>query len=93
MWAFFMVLLVKGVYMLIHYKCEDCGNTKSKYYRKAKEIEDEIECDKCHEDMERQLGAPATKSTQFIDNGLQSRRVEVSSEVVEQERQKLNKDD
>ena len=87
-----MVLFIKGVSMLIHYKCEKCGNATKKYYKKSKDVIDEIECE-CGGELERQLGAPNSSSTQFIDNGLQARRVEVTSEVVEQERQKIYKDD
>ena len=78
--------------MLVKYNCEDCGATVSKYFKKAKDVPDEIECE-CGEDMERMLGAPATKSTQFVDNGLQARRVELSSEIIQQEKDKLYKDD
>jgi len=78
--------------MLIHYKCEKCEKSTSKYYRKSKDIEDEVNCE-CGDVMDRQLGAPNQNSTQFIDNGLNARKVEVSSTVVEQEKQKLYKED
>jgi len=78
--------------MLIKYKCEKCEESISKYFKKAKDIDDEIDC-KCGKKMERQLGSPFCTSTQFIDNGLQARKVEVNSVVVEQEHNKLYKDD
>lgn len=79
--------------MMIYYKCTGCENDGIKYYKKAKDILDEIECNECDGKMERILGAPNTKSTQFVDNGLQARRVEVSSDVIQQEKDKLYKDD
>lgn len=78
--------------MIIHYLCESCKETNKKYYRKAKDILSEFEC-KCGKKMERQLGAPSSNCTQIIDNGLQARQVEVSSQVVEQEKEKLYKEE
>jgi len=77
--------------MIINYKCEKCQATSAKYFKKSKEIKDDFPC-KCGSILERQLGAPNTKSTQYVDDGLHPRRVEVSSEVVEQERKKLYKE-
>ena len=89
-----MVLSSVGVMtMMVDYKCTKCENTCNKYFRKAKDVLDEIECTMCDEPMERQLGAPNTKSTQFVDNGLQARRVEVSSDIIQQEKDKLYRDD
>lgn len=79
--------------MIINYCCTGCRIDKSKYYRKSKDILEEIECPECGAVMERLLGSPRSKSTQIIDNGLQARQVEVSSDVVEQEREKLFKED
>ena len=78
--------------MLIHYLCEKCKTTEKKYYRKAKDILSEIKCE-CGDSLERQLGAPASNCTQIIDNGLQARKVEVPRHIVDQEREKLYKED
>lgn len=84
---------MKELPMMVDYECTKCDNTSSKYFRKSKDVSDEVECTECGGQMERQLGAPNTKSTQFIDNGLQARRVEVSSDIVQQEKDKLYRDD
>lgn len=72
----------------------ECDNNITKFYTKVKEVPPFLDCGQCGTGkLERQLGSPSTKSTQFIDNGVQSRRVEVSSDVVEAQRQKLYKGD
>ena len=90
-----MVYIGEEFIMMIEYVCTKCDNSSLKYYKKAKDVPDYIDCDPCKGEkvMERQLGAPNTKSTQFVDNGLQARRVEVSSDIVQQEKDKLYRDD
>lgn len=68
----------------------DCDNCITKYYKKSGDIPGFLDCGACGTGkLERELGAPATKSTQFIDNGAQARRVEVPSHIVEKEQEKL----
>lgn len=77
--------------MMIKFVCNnpDCGNNISKYYKKAKDIAPFLDCGACGVGkLERQLGAPSTKSTQFVDNGSQARKVEVMNAVVEKEQEK-----
>jgi len=78
--------------MMIKFVCNnlDCDNCITKYYKKAKDIAPFLDCGACGTGkLERTLAAPTAKSTQFIDNGSQARRVEVMQEVVEQEQDKL----
>lgn len=82
--------------MLIKFLCNnpDCGNHITKFYKTAKEISPFLDCGACGTGkLERTFAAPSSKSTQFVDNGIQSRRVEVIQEVVEQEKEKLNKEE
>lgn len=82
--------------MLIKFVCNnpDCDNEITKFYKNAKDIAPFLDCGACGTGkLERTLAAPSSKSTQFVDNGVQSRRVEVMQQVIEQETEKLNKDD
>lgn len=77
---------------MIEFLCNnpDCDNNITKMYTKIGDIPPFLDCGQCGSGkLERQLGAPNTKSTQIIDNGLHSRSVEVSREVVEKEEDKL----
>ena len=83
--------------MMIRFKCNnpECDNRIDKYFKSAKDIPPFLDCaaDSCGTGkLERTLGAPSSKSTQFIDNGSQARKVEVMSAVVEKEQGKLDKD-
>lgn len=72
----------------------DCDNNITKLYTDVKQIPPFLDCGQCGVGkLERTLAAPASKSTQFIDNGIQSRRVEVNNEVVEKERLRLETED
>ena len=82
--------------MLIKFVCNnpDCDNSIKKYFKKSKDIPCFLDCGACGTGkLERQLGAPSTKTTQIIDNGIQARQVEVSTEVVEKERQRLQNEE
>lgn len=77
---------------MIEFVCNnpDCDNSIEKYYQKVNQIPPFLDCGQCGTGkLERGLGAPTSESTQIIDNGLQARRVEVRSNVVERERDKL----
>ena len=79
---------------MIKFKCNNsnCDNEITKFYVKVKDISPFLDCGQCGSGkLERQLGAPSTKSTQIVDNGLQARQVEVPDHVVEQEREKAEK--
>lgn len=78
--------------MLIKFCCnnEDCNNTIDKYFTKSKDIPAFLDCGSCGiGKLERTLGAPASKSVQYVDNGLQARKTEVSSELVQRETERL----
>ena len=78
--------------MMIKFVCNnpDCDNNISKYYKVAKDIAPFLDCGACGTGkLERTLGAPSSKSTQFIDNGNQARKVEVMNAVVEREQQRM----
>jgi hypothetical protein len=79
--------------LLINFCCnnDDCKNSIEKYFTKAKDIPPFLECGSCGVGkLERILGAPASKSVQYLDNGMQARAVEVNSEVVLKEVAKHN---
>jgi hypothetical protein len=96
--AFFYVLWynIDGGSMLVHFKCNnpDCPNEITKLFSKSKDISSWLDCGECGVGkLERQLSAPSTKSTQMIDNGAQARRVEVMSEVVLKESERLAREE
>jgi len=77
--------------MIIKFVCNnpDCDNEIKKFFKEAKDISSFLDCGACGTGkLERTLGAPTSKSTQFIDNGIQARRVEVMDAVVEKTRKK-----
>jgi hypothetical protein len=78
--------------MMIKFVCNnpDCDNHITKYYKTSKDIASFLDCGACGTGkMERTLGAPTTKSTQFVDNGIQSRKTELLNAVVEKEQEKI----
>lgn len=78
--------------MLIKFECNnvDCHNDITKFFKNAKEIPPFLDCGECSVGkLERILFAPTSKSTQFIDNGSQARRVEVNSEAVLKQQSKV----
>ena len=82
--------------MIVYYVCNnpDCDNHIKKYYRSHKDIVGCLDCGECGTGkLERQLSAPTSKSTQIIDNGIQSRQVEVMDVIVEKERERLSEKD
>lgn len=81
--------------MLIKFACNnpDCNNEITKLFKNKSDIPPFLDCGDCGTGkLERQLSSPSTKSTQMIDNGAQARRVEVMSEVVLKEQEKLSRD-
>jgi hypothetical protein len=80
--------------MLISFECnnQECKNAITKSFRKVGEIPPFLDCGACGSGkLQRILGAPASKSTQFIDNGLYERAVEVNSEVVQKESDRIKR--
>lgn len=76
---------------MIIFQCNnpECNNSITKLLN-AKQIPPFLDCGACGTGkLERQLGAPSTKSTQVIDNGIQARKVEIMNDVVEKERNRL----
>jgi hypothetical protein len=77
---------------MITFECNnpDCKNSITKLFTSVKQIPPFLDCGACGTGkLERQLGAPSTKSTQVIDNGIQARKVEIMNDVVEKERNRL----
>lgn len=77
---------------MITFKCNnpDCDNAITKVFQKIKDIPPFLDCGACGTGkLERQLGAPSSKSTQIVDNGAQARQVEVMNDVVDKERERL----
>jgi hypothetical protein len=77
--------------MLINYECNnpECTNSIVKSYKNYTDIENFLDCGECGiGKLERVLGAPASKTSIVIDNGVSPKQVEVSSEVVLNEENK-----
>jgi len=76
--------------MLVRYFCEKCGKSKTKYHSKSKDVPDELPC--CDGGvLERQLSSPTTKTTIIVDNGIMQKKVEVSNDILQKERNILKK--
>jgi hypothetical protein len=81
--------------MLISYTCNnsDCKNSISKFFKTHTEVAPFLDCGACGTGkLERDFEAPTSKSTLTVDNGSQAKSVEILSDVVEQEREKVNRD-
>lgn len=76
---------------LINYRCE-CNNLVSKFYRKPKEAPPSVSCSLCGKESKKQLSAPNSKSIVIVDNGVQSRAVEVDMELVKDIEDRSTKD-
>ena len=77
---------------MIVFRCNnpDCDNEITKVFGKIKDIPPFLDCGACGTGkLERQLGAPSSKSTQIIDNGIQARQTEIMNDVVDKERDRL----
>jgi len=77
---------------MIDYSCNnpDCDNHITKFYTNASKAAQSMDCGACSNGkLERQLGAPTSKSTQVVDNGIQARKTEIMNDVVERERQRI----
>lgn len=77
--------------MLIKYLCNnpDCPNEILKNFKGGTSVPSFLDCGACGTGkLERQLGAPITKTTQFVDNGGMTKPVELSNEVLERQRDK-----
>ena len=80
--------------MLIPFSCNNskCNNSITKFFKVLKDVPSFLDCGACGVGkLERQLSAPSTKSTVMIDNGVQNKAVEVSTEIIEQEEQRALK--
>lgn len=66
----------------ISYQCNKCSGVKKKFYSKAKDVEDKIEC-RCGGELVRQLSSPNQRSKIVIDNGVQEKAVEVDRNITE----------
>jgi len=82
--------------MLIKFQCNnsDCQNSITKQFKDFKDIPPFLDCGECGVGkLERLLGSPSSNSTQIIDNGSQSKQVEVMNEVVLKEQEKMYRED
>jgi len=78
--------------MIVLFECNnpECDNSIEKIFKSAKDISSFLDCGACGTGkLERQLGAPSSKSTQVLDNGNQARSVEIMDAVIEKERNRL----
>lgn len=81
--------------MLIKFVCNNpqCNNEISKFFKNHKDIPPFLDCGSCGTGkLEREFGAPTSKSVFVVDNGYQSKSVEITSEILENERRKVNND-
>lgn len=76
---------------LIHYLCE-CDYSATKFFRQPKEAPKTFICPKCGKEQKKQLSAPNSKSIVVVDNGIQSRAVEVNLELVKDIEERSTKD-
>lgn len=60
------------------YQCNLCPNKIKKFYNSQKEVKGYLNCE-CGGVMERQLSSPSSNSKQYVDNGVQAKRTEVTS--------------
>ena len=75
--------------MLIKYSCNCCDNSITKFYQVNKDVVPFLDCGACARGkMERQIGAPSSKHTQFVDNGGLTNPIEIMDEVLEKESEK-----
>lgn len=76
--------------MLIYYKCNNCSNAITKFYRSHKDVASFFDCGHCSiGKLERQMEAPTSKTTQVVDNGGLTKDIELLDAVVEKEREKM----
>ena len=75
---------------LISYLCQ-CGKKQSKFYRMSKDATSYRPCE-CGLDAKRQLSSPSNASIITVDNGVQSKAVEVNLEVIKSIEQNSTKD-
>lgn len=66
----------------ILYICNKCKKSNKKFFKSSTEIQNKINCD-CGGEFERQLSSPSQRSKMVIDNGVQSKAVELDREIVE----------
>lgn len=64
------------------YFCSKCNVSDKKNYRLSKDILNKIQCE-CGGELVRQLSSPTQRSKMVIDNGVQSKAVELDREIVE----------
>lgn len=76
---------------LIAYSCSS-GHKSKKFFRESKTSPATLVCDKCGEEMNRLLSSPSSLSKIVIDNGIQSRAVEVDPNIVEINEERSQKD-
>lgn len=82
--------------MLIKFICNntDCKNSIVKMFKNFKDIAPFLDCGECGVGkLERQLGAPSSHSIQIVDDGNRAKQVEVMSEVVLKEQERLYRED
>lgn len=67
----------------ILYSCSKCSLMKKKFYKPFSEISQEIQCE-CGGKLIRQLSSPTQRSKITVDNGVQTKAVELDRNIVEQ---------
>lgn len=75
---------------LIHYLCI-CDYSATKFFRKAKDAPSSFPCAKCGKEQKKQLSAPSSSSKITVDNGVQSRAVEILPNIIELNEERSSK--
>lgn len=76
---------------MILYACED-GHFSKKFIRHALDALASFPCPVCKKSVIRKLSAPNSASIVIVDNGVQSKAVEVNLDMVEKIRDQSSKD-
>ena len=81
---------------MIKFVCNNpfCDNNITKVFQGKAKIPPFLDCGACGTGkLERTLGSPSSQSTQILDNGVQARQTEVNSVIIEQELDKIDRDE
>ena len=75
---------------LFAYSCE-CKNVIKKFFRQAKDAPASFSCPSCKKDAKKMLSSPNSTSKIVVDNGVQSRAVEITPNIIEINEERANK--
>ena len=76
---------------LIAYLCS-CSHSVKQYVRHPKDAMATIPCVECGLEMKKMMSAPSSVSKLVIDNGVQAKKTEIVSNIIELNAERANKD-